>query len=79
MQQTLTLLTTKAYCEKQIAAELGISQHTVHVYVKQLYRKFGVSSRPELFIATMNRHAVPPVAISSHQENLWQNLHASTS
>lgn len=34
--------------EKQIAVALGISRHTVHVYVKQLYRIFGVCSRPEL-------------------------------
>jgi DNA-binding CsgD family transcriptional regulator len=34
--------------EKQAAAKLGVSQHTVHVYVKQLYRKFDVNSRGEL-------------------------------
>jgi DNA-binding CsgD family transcriptional regulator len=34
--------------EKQLAAELGISQHTVHEYVKALYRRAGVSSRAEL-------------------------------
>jgi DNA-binding NarL/FixJ family response regulator len=34
--------------EKQIAQKLSISPHTVHVYVKALYRGFGVSSRGEL-------------------------------
>lgn len=34
--------------EKQAAAKLGVSQHTVHVYVKKLYKKFGVCSRGEL-------------------------------
>ncbi len=34
--------------EKQIAARLKISRHTVHVYVKSLYRRYGVSSRGEL-------------------------------
>lgn len=34
--------------EKQIAAHLGVSPHTVHVYVKGLYRHFGVNSRGEL-------------------------------
>jgi DNA-binding NarL/FixJ family response regulator len=33
--------------EKQIAALLGISTHTVHVYVKNVYRRYGVSSRAE--------------------------------
>ncbi|HEX8913240.1 MAG TPA: helix-turn-helix transcriptional regulator [Humisphaera sp.] len=35
--------------EKQIAHRLGLSKHTVHVYVKALYRRLNVSSRGELF------------------------------
>jgi DNA-binding CsgD family transcriptional regulator len=34
--------------EKQVAADLGLSPHTVHDYVKALYRHFGVQSRGEL-------------------------------
>lgn len=34
--------------EKEAACGLGLSQHTVHEYVKQLYRRFGVSGRSEL-------------------------------
>jgi len=34
--------------EKQLAVRLGISRHTVHVYVKALYRRYHVSSRSEL-------------------------------
>ena len=34
--------------EKQVARRLGISRHTVHVYVKSLYRRLGVSTRAEL-------------------------------
>ena len=34
--------------EKQIAYRLKLSRHTVHVYVKGIYRQFGVSSRGEL-------------------------------
>jgi DNA-binding CsgD family transcriptional regulator len=34
--------------EKQIAARLQVSKHTVHIYVKSLYRRFGVCSRGEL-------------------------------
>ena len=34
--------------EKQIAYRLKLSPHTVHVYVKGIYRHFGVSSRGEL-------------------------------
>ena len=46
-RQTLELLLT-GNAEKQIAAQLSISKHTVHVYVKSLYKRFGVNSRPEL-------------------------------
>ncbi len=35
--------------EKQVADELGVSPHTVHEYVKALYRRLGVTSRAELF------------------------------
>jgi len=45
--QTLRLL-ARGLGEKQVAAELGLSPHTVHEYVKTLYRHFGVSSRGEL-------------------------------
>lgn len=34
--------------EKQIAVRLRISPHTVHVYAKQLHKRFGVASRGEL-------------------------------
>jgi DNA-binding CsgD family transcriptional regulator len=38
----------KGYSEKQIAYELSRSRHTVHSYVKRIYKKFGVTSRAEL-------------------------------
>ena len=47
MRETLHCLLS-GDSEKQAAAKLGVSQHTVHVYVKQLYRKFNVNSRGEL-------------------------------
>lgn len=47
MRQTLRLL-LDGDGEKQIAHKLRLSQHTVHVYVRALYRGFGVNSRGEL-------------------------------
>lgn len=47
LRQTLEGLLS-GQSEKQIARSLAISQHTVHVYVKQIYRKYSVSSRGEL-------------------------------
>jgi DNA-binding CsgD family transcriptional regulator len=34
--------------EKQIASQLGVSRHTVHVYIKKLHKVYQVSSRCEL-------------------------------
>ena len=48
MRQTLDRLLA-GDSEKEIAAHFGRSRHTVHVYVKKLYLRFGVSSRGELF------------------------------
>ena len=45
--QTLRLL-ARGLGETQVAAELDLSPHTVHEYVKALYRHFDVSSRSEL-------------------------------
>jgi DNA-binding NarL/FixJ family response regulator len=56
MQQTLQSLLT-GDSEKQAAHKLGLSQHTVHVYVKALYKHFGVNSRGELlakWVRTLN-------------------------
>ena len=53
-RETLELLLT-GNAEKQIAARLNISRHTVHVYVKSLYKRFDVNSRPEL-LAKWVRH-----------------------
>ena len=47
LQQTLQSLLA-GDSEKQVARKLGLSPHTVHVYVKKLYRRYGVSSRAEL-------------------------------
>lgn len=47
MRQTLQRLLA-GDSEKQIAHHLGLSRHTVHVYVKALYKGFCVSSRGEL-------------------------------
>jgi DNA-binding CsgD family transcriptional regulator len=47
LRQTLEHL-VRGDSEKQIAGKLGVSPHTIHVYVKQLHKRFKVSSRGEL-------------------------------
>lgn len=41
--------------DKQIAARLGLSVHTVNEYTKAIYRHFGVRSRPELLARWIRR------------------------
>ena len=47
VRATLEVLMTGA-SDKQIASELGISQHTVHQYVKALFKAYNVDSRAKL-------------------------------
>lgn len=47
LQTVLTLL-VDGQSSKSIAHHLGLSQHTVRDYVKQVYRHFDVGSHPEL-------------------------------
>ena len=47
MRDTLQLLLS-GDSEKEVAGKLGLSQHTVHIHVKNLYKRLGVCSRGEL-------------------------------
>ena len=47
--------------EKQVAARLGLSRHTVHEYIKDLYRRLAVNSRAEL-LALCIKHRRPTAA-----------------
>jgi DNA-binding CsgD family transcriptional regulator len=46
--------------EKQVAMKLGLSRHTVHQYIKVLYRELGVSSRGELLAKFIRSNARQP-------------------
>jgi DNA-binding CsgD family transcriptional regulator len=54
LQETLDLLLA-GQSEKQVAARLGISYHTVHEYVKILYKRFRVASRSQLLALFLQR------------------------
>jgi DNA-binding CsgD family transcriptional regulator len=47
----------RGLAEKEIAYELKISQHTVHVYIKQLHRMYKVESRGELLALWINQRS----------------------
>jgi two-component system nitrate/nitrite response regulator NarL len=50
--------------EKSIASRLGVSIHTVHVHVQHLYRRYGVSCRPELTALFVERRFLDELAQS---------------
>lgn len=56
LRQTLSML-LEGDAEKEIARKLGISRHTVHVYIKSLHKHFDVSSRSELMALFIKRFA----------------------
>ncbi len=45
--------------EKEVARQLGVSPHTVHAHVRQIYRAFGVHSRAELLAGYLPRLPKP--------------------
>lgn len=57
-QREVLGLLRRGLAEKQIAAELDVSPHTVHDYVKALYRAHAVQSRAEL-LAKLAEPAAP--------------------
>ena len=52
LREVLALL-ARGHSEKQIAADLDLSVHTVHDYVKALHRRLGVQSRGELLAVAL--------------------------
>ncbi len=42
--------------EKQAAASMGLSPHTVHIHIKSLYRTFNVNTRQELLAKFIGRY-----------------------
>jgi DNA-binding CsgD family transcriptional regulator len=47
--RTVLVSLLRGRSEKQVAGEMGISRHTVHVYVRQIYKLYHVDSRTSLF------------------------------
>jgi DNA-binding NarL/FixJ family response regulator len=57
LEQTLAHL-LDGDSEKQVAYKLKLSPHTVHVYVKTLYKRFNANSRAELMAKFTLRRAI---------------------
>lgn len=66
LRRTLALL-VDGDSEKQIARRMHLSPHTVHDYVKELHKRFGVSSRGEL-LAAAHRQSTNAGQLGSKRE-----------
>jgi DNA-binding NarL/FixJ family response regulator len=53
------LRVSKGFTQLEISQQLGISRYTVADYVKQIYRKLGISSRAEAALAAVRRGILP--------------------
>ena len=51
-------LIAKGYQAPEVAGMLGLSPHTVRGYVREIYRKLGISSRAEATLEAMQRGLV---------------------
>lgn len=51
-------LIAKGYQAPEVAAVLGLSAHTVRGYVRDVYRKLGISSRAEATLEALQRGLV---------------------
>jgi DNA-binding NarL/FixJ family response regulator len=60
--------------EKEAALRLGLRPTTVHEYAKQLYRHFGVSSRPELLAYYLRRYGPVTAALTPRLQEVLGRL-----
>jgi DNA-binding CsgD family transcriptional regulator len=59
--------------ESAMAADLGISPHTVHTYVERLYRKLAVVDRVELVLRVTNQFLALTAAPESTLPSICAN------
>lgn len=59
--------------DRAIAAELGISSHTVHVHFNRLFKKLGVATRAQLVLHIVQRYLVLTASDSCHLPPICRN------
>lgn len=59
-QQIATVLCTEAPTDAALSERLGLSRHTTHQHLKNIYCKLGIGSRIELVIFAYNQGWVQP-------------------
>jgi DNA-binding NarL/FixJ family response regulator len=55
-QAAIVRLILRGKKDKEIAAETGLSKHTVRTYLRRIFDRFGVSDRTALVLCVLSNH-----------------------
>lgn len=61
-EEDVVALAINGLTNRQIARELGLSQHTVKNYMFEIFEKLGISTRVELVLYTLSHQQSKPVS-----------------
>jgi len=64
-EQDVVLCVAEGLSNRDIALELGLSEHTVKNYLFRIFEKLGLSSRVELILYAFSRHASTSAAVDA--------------
>jgi pSer/pThr/pTyr-binding forkhead associated (FHA) protein len=71
-QRHVLRLLVQGASEKEAAASLRLSYHTIHAHVKQIYRELGVRSRGELIAHCLSPSMTSAAADDTGEEKLYR-------
>ncbi len=72
-------LVAEGFSNREISAQLGLSQHTIKNYLFHIYEKLGMSSRVDLVLCTCVPSTDPPPMNRTNSESLIKLVHIFTS
>ncbi len=78
-EEDVVALAVNGLTNRQIARELGLSQHTVKNYMFEIFEKLGISTRVELVLYTLSHQQSKPVSEETHSENCYATVVTSSS
>jgi DNA-binding CsgD family transcriptional regulator len=78
-ERGLAELVGRGMTNKEIAAELFLSRHTVDSHLRHIYRKLDINSRVELARLVALARAETPSGTAAHREGSENRAHASAS